>query len=51
MCSSCYSLKHIILNNKITAIGKEAFKTCHALKKIIIPDSVVNLDNSVFSGC
>ena len=35
----------------VTAIGKEAFKSCIHLKKIRLPDTVTSIGDSAFYGC
>ncbi len=45
------SIKHIIIEDSITAIGNNAFRGCTAIISVSIPDSVKTIGTSAFEGC
>ena len=45
------SIKTVILPDKLTNIGKFAFKGCTGLTEITLPDSVRNIGKYAFKGC
>lgn len=42
---------HVILGERVTAIGARAFANCAALRYIYIPDSVTDIADDAFDGC
>ena len=45
------SLKTVIISNKCTSIGEDAFYYCSSLTSITIPDSVTSIGKDAFYGC
>lgn len=54
LCSHCYSLKKITLNNKLLEISEKAFAFCTSLESVEISDSCEEISaicSSAFEGC
>ena len=49
--TECNLLSSVVIGNKVTSIGQEAFARCSNLKNITIPASVVVMNFGVFSEC
>jgi hypothetical protein len=45
------TIKKVIINNGVTAIGKSAFNFCEYMKEISIPDSVTSIGDYAFADC
>lgn len=43
--------KEIVIPDRVTSIGAEAFLGCESLTSITIPSSVINIGERAFSGC
>ena len=44
-------IEHVIIEDGVTGIGKQAFYGCKSLTSVIIPNSVTSIGSSAFSGC
>lgn len=55
ICDNCfdisYNLTNITIFDKVTSIGKNAFRGCTALESISLPNSINNIEESAFSFC
>ena len=47
----CTNLSKINLTDKLSYIGKNAFRSCVSFEEIIIPKSVTKIDHAAFYGC
>ena len=45
------SISHIVIEEGVTSIGKEAFLGCSNVKTVTIPASVTSIGNGAFSDC
>ncbi len=47
----CKALMEVVVPDKVTSIGKEAFGGCTSLSKITMPETITEIGESAFSGC
>jgi hypothetical protein len=47
-CMGRNDLVSIVLSNKVTSIGKNAFRECKRLQSVVIPDSVTSVGKLAF---
>ena len=45
------TIKLVVINSGITAIGEDIFSCCESMTDVVIPDSVTRIDRSAFFGC
>lgn len=45
------SIKHVVIPNTVTHIGKEAFAYCHSLSQCFLPNSITYVGDEAFWGC
>ena len=49
--SGLKSIKEVVLGDRVTGIGYEAFSGCTGLTSVTIPNSVTSIGDSAFYGC
>ena len=45
------NIRSVIIGEKVTTIGSNAFQNCTGLTSVNIPDGVISIGNYTFSGC
>ena len=49
--SCCWSLKTLVIGDRVESLGRDAFGGCAALETVTIPESVTSMGGLIFSSC